>query len=278
MNAVDLSPSSGLSEAHLRRLKDVWRSAGWPYQDAMEAELLVDGWLERRWDDQQRVTVHLTDKGLQAVVGTVRRNRARLSLHEQLVSRVALAQHQEGRIVWKGLALRAGISEPADAVKPIRWVMAIPDVFSIRHTTKADFLEPVAHEVKVRRADLLSDLRQPDKARAYLEAAGQCWYVIREGIGEPDEIPQEFGVMVAGDSTLQVARAAPRRAGTLSFSTWMALAKAAPARFESQTSGLVPSEPEPEMVLRTAALQAPDGGEWDASTEAKTPPNGGVSA
>ena len=221
-----------LAETHRRRLKDVWRSAGWPYQDTIEAELLVGGWLERRWDEQQRVTVHLTDLGLQAVAGTAQRNRARLSLHEQLVSRVAEQQHHQGRIVWQGLALRTGIGEP------VRWVMAIPDVFSIRHTTKADYLEPVAHEVKVRRADLLSDLRQPEKAQAYLQAAGQCWYVIREGIGEPDEIPCDFGVMVAREGSLTVARPAPRLHGALPFATWMALARATPVRYESEAMGL----------------------------------------
>lgn len=245
MITPDNPPEHGLSEVHRRRLKEVWRSAGWPYQDTVEAELLVGGWLERRWDGQQRVTVHLTDSGLKAIAQTALRNRARLSMHEQLVAEVALQQHREGRIVWQGLALRAGLAaSPGDEAMPLRWVMAIPDVFSIRHTSKAEYLEPVAHEIKVRRSDLLSDLRQPNKAKAYLQAAGQCWYAIREGIGEPEEIPLEFGVMVATGEQLMVARAAPRLHGTLPFTTWMALAKAAPVRFASEAMGLgVESEP-----------------------------------
>jgi hypothetical protein len=240
MTSPDNPIEPALSEVQQRRLKEVWRSAGWPFQDTVEAELLVGGWLERRWDDQQRVTVHLTDSGLRAIAQTAQRNRARLSMHEQLVAEVARQQHREGRIVWQGLALRAGLPESPDKkVDAMRWVMAIPDVFSIRHTSKAEYLEPVAYEIKVRRSDLLSDLRQPDKAKAYLQAAGQCWYVIKEGIGEPDEIPAEFGVVVARDRQLSVARTAPRLHGALPFGTWMALAKAYPVRFESESASLV---------------------------------------
>jgi hypothetical protein len=235
-----------LSILHRRRLLEVWRSAGWPFLDTTEAELLAGGWLERRWDAEQRVTVHLTDKGMQAIVDTARTNRQRLSRHEALVDRVARLMHDAGRVVWCGLPLRArlptppseGEASPSETGPSLRWVMAIPDVFSIRHTTKPEYLEPTAHEIKVNRADLLSDLRNADKAAAYRQAAGQCWYVIREGIGEPEEIPTEFGVIVARTADLITARPAPRLHHALPFATWMTLARAAPIRFEPQTQSL----------------------------------------
>jgi hypothetical protein len=40
------------------------------------------------------------------------------------------------------------------------WQIAMPDVFSMRHTTVEDYAEPIVHEVKVRRADLLDDEAQ----------------------------------------------------------------------------------------------------------------------
>ena len=46
------------------------------------------------------------------------------------------------------------------------WAIAMPDVYSIRHTTVEDHVEPIAHEIKVRRADLLADLRRPTKGEA----------------------------------------------------------------------------------------------------------------
>jgi hypothetical protein len=117
------------------------------------------------------------------------------------------------------------------------WATAMPDVFSIRHTTVEDYVEPVAHEIKVRRADLLADLRRPLKGEAYLEMSSQCWYVLREGIGTADEIPGAFGVMSAQASALQVLRPAPRRAMKLPFGAWMALARAAPEPLDDEAQG-----------------------------------------
>jgi hypothetical protein len=86
----------------------------------------------------------------------------------------------------------------------------------------------VVHEIKVRRADLLADLKREAKRAAYLQLAGECWYVIRDGIAQPDEIPPECGVMVARDGGLDCLRPAPRRAMKLPFAAWMTLARATP--------------------------------------------------
>jgi hypothetical protein len=213
-----------LSALHRRRLREVWRSAGWPCRDTIEIELLAAGLLARRWDDEGRETVHLSDEGVRALAATQAANRARRGRHEALVAQVAQEMQRAGRIVWRTLSLRARL--PGDDGKK-RWVMVMPDVFSIRHTTVEDFVEPIVHEVKVSRADLLSDLRHPDKGVAYAALSSQCWYVLREGIGEPEELPELYGVMVAGSVGFSVARPAPRRAMKLSFMTWMALARAA---------------------------------------------------
>jgi hypothetical protein len=82
--------------------------------------------------------------------------------------------------------------------------------------------------VKVQRSDLLADLRRAAKREAYLQLGGECWYVIRDGIARPDEIPPECGVLVACEHGLDVARPAPRRPVRMSFGLWMALARATP--------------------------------------------------
>jgi len=138
-----------------------------------------------------------------------------------------------GRLAWRGLALRAKVESG--------WVMAIPDVYSIRQTSVEEYLQPVAHEIKVRRADLLADVRKPAKREAYRQLSSECWYVIREGIAEPEEIPAECGVLVARGDGLDVARPAPRRALRLPFGVWMALARATPVpgwRFEGEQGWL----------------------------------------
>ncbi len=86
----------------------------------------------------------------------------------------------------------------------------------------------MVHEVKVRRSDLLTDLRNPAKRAAYLQLGSECWYVLRAGIARADEVPPECGVLFATDTALDVARPAPRRAMHLPFDLWMALARATP--------------------------------------------------
>jgi hypothetical protein len=119
--------------------------------------------------------------------------------------------------------------------------MAMPDVFSIRHTTVEAYLEPIVHEVKVHRSDLLADLRRAGKREAYLQIGGECWYVIREDIASPDEIPAECGVLVAEADRLAIARVAPKRPQQVGFAMWMALARATPVegwRFDDAQGAL----------------------------------------
>jgi len=266
--ALVAAPTIG--RAHARRLRDVYRSAGWPCQDLIEVELLAAGLLQQVHDLQGRTSMRVTPPGLALMATTLARNRAALSAHQALEDQVARSMQRAGRIVWRGLALRAQVPcgppalpaapsaalaamlaagsgfegieqamEDTDAPAPSRWCIAKPDVFSIRNTSVEAYLAPVVHEIKVRRSDLLSDLRNPAKRAAYLDVSSECWYVLgRDGkgrpIGEPDEIPATCGVMLAEGPAesprLVVARPAPRRARVLPFGIWLALAKATPLR------------------------------------------------
>jgi hypothetical protein len=209
-----------ITALHRRRLREVYRSAGWPCLDAVEIELLAAGLLERMRSAAGHETLRLTDAGIAVLAETLQRNRARRDAHELLVARVAREMTRAGRIAWQGLSLRARVDEA--------WVMAMPDVFSVRHTSVEAYLEPIVHEIKVQRSDLLSDLRSAAKRAAYLQLSSECWYVIREGIAEPGEIPAECGVLVASAAGLDVARPAPKRAMQMPFGLWMALARATP--------------------------------------------------
>jgi hypothetical protein len=212
------------NRAQQRRLRELWRSAGWPCHDMVEVELLAAGLLERQRDADGRETLRVTDAGVQALAASLRHNRRARDAHEALVGRVALEMQRAGRIVWRGLSLRA----PLDGIDgaATRWAVVMPDVFSIRQTTVEDYVEPVVHEIKVRRADLLSDLRHADKGAAYRALSSQCWYVLQAGIGCADEVPAEFGVMQFDGGALDVLRPAPRRPMRLGVAAWVALARA----------------------------------------------------
>jgi len=226
-----------LTATHRRRLREIWRSAGWPAQDLVEVELLAAGWVERVPDGAGRECLRVTDTGVQVLASTLQRHRAARDAHEMLVARVARSMQRAGRLVWRGLSLRVRVSEDDSAAA--RWVLARPDVFSIRNTSVEDYLEPIVHEVKVRRADLLSDLRRPAKGEAYRQMARECWYVLADGIGDARDVPDDNGVMIERDGMLEVLRPAPRRALRLPFATWMALARSNPEPTEESPQGLL---------------------------------------
>ena len=232
MNHHLITPTPKPNRAHERRLREVYRSAGWPSLDAVEIELLAAGLLERCSHDGH-ATVRVSDAGLQYLNAAGERNKRAFTAHQALVQQVADMLLRDGRVVWTELSLRAWLAPLAEGEKG-RWKMCRPDVFSIRNSSKQTWLEPIVHEIKVSRADLLGDLKSLDKRRAYLDIGGQVWYVLGcnakgQPIAEPDEVPGVCGVLLSRDGKLEVLRAAPKRAcADLPFGVWMALAKATP--------------------------------------------------
>ena len=150
-----------LSRRHLTRLRQMYRSAGWPCQDQLEIDLLAAGLLQLQTDSLGRDTLRLTPEGIAALAHYGESNRQLRTPHEALVEQVALHMQRLGRIVWRGLALRASINHGTDDEPQPGWVMAMPDVYSVRNTTVEGYLEPIVHEIKVSRADLLGDVRNP---------------------------------------------------------------------------------------------------------------------
>jgi hypothetical protein len=255
-SAIDTDPGTGpttdpttgpttgpvIGPLHQRRLRAMWRSAGWPFHDLIEIDLLAAGLLLRERDAAGHETLRVSDAGIQALARTLQRNRDARAGHETLVARVTREMLGAGRVVWRGLSLRArlGAGDDAAAETAASWAVVMPDVYSIRHTSREDDVEPVVHEIKVRRSDLLADLRRPAKGEAYRWLSGECWYVIREGIAQPQEIPEVYGVMLAlPGGGLSVARPAPKRRLRLPFVVWMALARATPEKRDEEAQGLL---------------------------------------
>lgn len=252
---------------HRRRLREVYRSAGWPSQDGIEIELLAAGLLARQRGPLGHETLRVTDAGIAVLAETLQHNRARRDAHEALVDEVATAMTRAGRLAWTGLCVRARVGDA--------WAMAMPDVYSVRHTTVEAYLEPVVHEIKVRRSDLLADLRRAAKREGYLQISSECWYVIRAGIANADEIPVECGVLVADAGRLEVARAAPKRPMRMSFPVWMALARATPRpgwRFDEAQAALTDADtPAPHPSFAGPARAVRDGRGADPDVDAVAP-------
>lgn len=226
------------------RLLQVWRSAGWPFQDPLELDLLAAGWIEQRSNAQDHITVHLTEAGL-AVLSDERQRHARAqSLHDRLA--LSMAEHlaASGRLVWRELSLRAALqtpsappqaaetlplfapegatvdraadqtADPAAAPAPPQvrriWRLARPDLYSVRRTSVEGYLQPTVHEIKASRADLLSDLRHAAKREAYAWLCEACFYAYPQGTADPEEIPEPFGIWEWRGDTAALPAAAGR--------------------------------------------------------------------
>ena len=249
---------------HLTRLMSIWRSAGWPCRDAIELDLVAAGWAMSVQAPGGHETIRLTPAGIQLLAEARQRNQRALSVHDQLAGRVAVELMAGGRIVWRELSLRARVEadrstsdaapvadedlwaddeRPAQSGRPPgSWRMARPDVFSVRRTSVEDYLQPMVHEIKVSRADLLSDLRHAAKRESYRWLCCEAYYVFPTGVAKPHEIPEPFGVWLMNgpidSGVLELVRPAQHVQCKLPFAVWMALAKATPVVFEGGASQL----------------------------------------
>ncbi|MFN7153415.1 MAG: hypothetical protein ACK4OE_06955 [Acidovorax sp.] len=259
------SPSTALPIAltrfHRTRLMQIWRSAGWPCKDGLEIDLLAAGLVALHTAADGCETLKLTDEGIRTLAVARQRSVRALSGHDRLAQKFATQLLAAGRIVWTELSLRAVIEgaaapTPTQAVAPLPpptlpplwsdedtptaraaanvWRMARPDLFSVRNTSVPAYLQPMVHEVKFSRADLLSDLRHDAKRQAYQWLCEECYYVFPAGIAEPDEIPEHFGIWVLhgglDEGRFELLRPARHNRCTLPFAVWLALCKATPLR------------------------------------------------
>jgi hypothetical protein len=217
-----------LKRPHLRRLRDIYRSAGWPCKDIIELELLAAGLITELPQVQGCSLLQLTPAGIAQVAQAHQQQQHRLDAHDALVMRVADLMQRDARIVYTRLAVRVSAGAREDDTSKTQWRVAQPDVFSLRNTPVEAYALPIVHEVKVSRADLLSDLRNPQKREAYLSLGSQCFYVLAAGIGDDSDVPADFGVMLAQADRFELLRPAPTTPRTIPYGVWLALAKAQP--------------------------------------------------
>ena len=258
-------PSMAPRRIHVSRLMSIWRSAGWPCRDSIELDLIAAGWAALVRADGGHETLQVTALGLRVLAEARERRSRAISAHDRLVGRVCQRLLAEGRIVWRELSLRTRMSNdapPANAdqqaldIEPpdetstayvqtksdFSWRSARPDVFSIRQTSVEDYLLPMVHEVKVSRADLMSDLRNAPKRASYQALACEAYYVFPADVAAPEEIPEPFGVWrISGPldtGAMELTRPAHHVACRVPFHLWMALAKATPVeRDEADLQG-----------------------------------------
>ena len=135
--AIDSTAAApeGLTRNHLRRLRQYFRSAGWPCQDNIELDLLERGFVRRDCVAGGMLeSIVVTDAGIGLLSRQLERNRNAHAEHEALVERVACWLKAQKRLVFRGVALRTRLDSA--------WALSKPDVFSLRHVTSSRHLHP----------------------------------------------------------------------------------------------------------------------------------------
>ena len=165
-----------LTRNHFRRLRQYYRSAGWPCRDNVEIDLLELGLVRRELStagNHGLEAIVVTDAGIAMLARFLEANRRMHAEHDKLVDRVARYLLAQKRLVFRGIGMRTHVDDA--------WALSRPDVFSVRHVTSSHRLHPAVHEIKVTRADLLCDLKKESKRRGYQSYSQSFYYVIAEG-------------------------------------------------------------------------------------------------
>lgn len=232
MSAGDRAGSapSPLPRAHATRLRHYWRSQGWACHDNIDIDLLRWGLVYEERGTAIASRLVLADAGRAALGDGLRRNRRARDAHSEATAAVASHLALSGRLVFTELSVRTEHEG--------RWRACKPDVFSLVRGLRADHLAPQVHEIKVRRADLLGELRTA-KIERYRELAASIYLVIADGIATPEEIPADYGVALYSSAAgFRIVRPAPIGDYVLETRHWMALAQATPFTDEPQTAQL----------------------------------------
>lgn len=170
------------------------RASQWDF-DMVDLDLLGLKLIEatnRPGGHQNRIS--LTERGVLVLHQHRQADIAARSVHHSLGSRLAEFLRAQGRITWENVEFRNLVAEKDIDYQRVRLVR--PDVFSIAPSLQLKYANPCVHEVKVNRADFISDLSKPEKREAYSAMAEAVYYVTPAGLIDPKEIPQGFGLLV----------------------------------------------------------------------------------
>ncbi|ABE47278.1 hypothetical protein [Polaromonas sp. JS666] len=153
--------------------------------------------------------IKITELGLATLHQRRQNDLSVRQVHHDLGGRVAEYLREQGRITWENIQfknLMASEDLKTSGGEPYQfWKHVRPDVFSIAPTLDMKTANPCVHEVKVSRADFLSDKAKPEKRQAYAMLAQAVYYVAPEGMIQLHELPKEVGLLVevkAGQFTL----------------------------------------------------------------------------
>lgn len=191
-----MEPISKLDKQQSKRLR-FYFSQGHAQKhelDGVDLDLVSHGLIEvspRNWGGNK---VAVTPLGMELLAEHRQATKQARSVHHDLGSRLAEHLRNQGRITWENIEFRNQVFDKD--LDYARWECVRPDVFSIFPSLNSKSANPCVHEVKVSRADFLGDLARPEKREAYARMSEAVYYVAPEGMIDPKELPEGFGLLV----------------------------------------------------------------------------------
>lgn len=182
---------SDLTRRHYTRLRHYWRGGkrgSGSLTDLFDLALAGAGLIARVPDDSSGVVrFAITAAGEVELAAETAREVERRKPHHSMASRVAAWRRDQKRTTWEGIRI---IVENGQLRQQIS-----PDVFSLNATYDEKRLVPTIDEVKVSKADFLSDLNKPEKRAGYALIAEVVNYVVPAGLVKKSEVPPEYGLI-----------------------------------------------------------------------------------
>ena len=184
------------------RLRHYFSRAGRAHRhelDGIDLDLLGLDLIESHQTTLSGCLVSVTDKGVKTLHAHRSSDIENRNTHHSLGNRVAAWLRSKGRMTWENVEFRHKRftkGEGANRIDYEHFQYVRPDVFSIEPSLKFERANPCVQEVNVSRADFLSDLVKPEKREAYACMAEAVYFVAPEGLIQPNEVPDGFGLLV----------------------------------------------------------------------------------
>lgn len=204
-----------LGKAHIKRLKTLWE-LGRPMMlrnlEPIDMDLIAHG---LALPDQAQLhspvaVLTLTREGLDYLIQLRSETALARAGHNDLGSRLAAHLRTKGLMTWENIEL--SVSEHCS-----RYVR--PDVIACKPALQARLAAPAIYEVKISKADFRSDLANQAKREAYLAIAGSASYCCPEGLIDPTDVPDPFGLIVEKPDGAFETIKRPKRAKNFLVST-----------------------------------------------------------
>jgi hypothetical protein len=196
-----------VTRRHVTRLRHYFARAGGSYihrLDGIDLDLLGQGLVKNEPNNfSGGSVVSLTDKGVKTLHAHRQADIENRNGHHSLGNRVAAMLRAKGRMTWENVELRHKRYTKGEGQNQINYEhfqYVRPDVFSIEPTLKHERANPCVHEIKVSRADFLTEMAKPEKREAYAGMAEAVYFVAPEGIIKPEEVPDGCGLLVEAPS------------------------------------------------------------------------------